>query len=407
MNGRWIAVAGVCSAVVVSVAGCGSSGSPAGASSPVSTSSASAGTYNVFAIEAMSGPVAAYGQASAAGVKAAIDVINNSGGVLGRKLVLTIKDDAGDPTTAVTLLESELSSGVKPNLVVPGLLSTETVPLVPITTKAGILTVAPGSSNVLDNPAKFPLHFSATPLGSSTAAGLIAEMKSKGYTKIGIAVTDEEHGISTEASLQADAKAAGMTTAAVQVSTSAIDATSQVEQLMAAKPQAVVFVMNGASNGVLLKARTKLGWTVPFYSETAGTSFNIGAQTTPANWNNVFLQAQTFLVDGNPGTQTPQFKTFSAALSKYVPQVTQGMALYVNSYDPVLVWAAGANAAKSVDPAKVAAGIETLTSSSLVPNFVGQGQLYGGDAHFPKFGPSDFVYVPVGPTVDGLVKSAG
>jgi ABC-type branched-subunit amino acid transport system substrate-binding protein len=178
-----------------------------------------------------------------------------------------------------------------------------------------------------------PLHFSATPLGSSTAAALIQEMKSKGYTKIGIAVTDEEHGISTEASLVADAKSAGMTTTAVQLSTTAVDATSQVGQLQAASPQAVIFVMNGASNGVLLKARTKLGWTVPFYSEVAGTSFNVGAQTTSA-------------------------------------------------------------------------AIETLTDSSPVPNFVAQGNLYGGDVHFPNFAPADFSYVPVGPTVGGLVKSA-
>jgi branched-chain amino acid transport system substrate-binding protein len=360
----------------------------------------------VFAIEALSGAAAAYGAAAADGVKAAVDVINQSGGVLGRKVVLTIKDDGGNPTTAVTLLQSELSSGAKPDLVVPGLLSTETVPLVPITTKAGIFTVAPGSSNVLDDPQKFPLHFSATPLGSTTAAALIQEMKSKGYTKIGIAVTDEEHGISTEASLLADAKAAGMTTTAVQLSTTAVDATSQVEQLQAAGPQAVIFVMNGASNGVLLKARTKLGWTVPFYSEISGTAFNVGAQTTSADWKNVYLQAQSFLVYGSAGTKTPQFETFSAALSKYAPQVTQGMALYVNDYDPVLLWAAAANKAKSVDPQKVAAAIETLTNSSQVPNFVAQGQLFGGGAHFPNFAPADFTYVPVGPTVDGLVKSA-
>jgi branched-chain amino acid transport system substrate-binding protein len=406
MRGRLTAIAGVCSAIVMSVAACSSSGSSADAPASSSSGSPSGGTYNVFAVEALSGPTAAYGQAAGDAVRAAVDVINNSGGVLGRKVVLTMKDDAGNPTTAVTLLESELSGPTKPDLVVPGLFSTETVPLVPLTTKAGILTVAPGASNDLNNPTKYPLHFSATPLGSATAAGLIAEMKSKGYTKIGIAVTDEEHGISTEAYLQADAKAAGMTTTAVQLSTTAVDATSQVEQLMAAKPQVVIFVMNGASNGVLLKARTKLGWTVPFYSESAGTSFNVGAQTTPADWKNVYLQAQSFLVYGSPGTQTPQFKTFSAALSKYVPEVTQGMALYVNPYDPVLVWAAAANKAKSMDPHTVAAAIETLTNSSQVPNFVAQGTLYGGDAHFPNFSPSDFVYVPVGPTVGGLVKPA-
>src|SRR5579859_5149407 len=408
MRGRLAAIAGVCSAIVMSVAACSSSGSSANAPSASSASSAgsSGGTYDVFAVEALSGPYAPYGQAAGDAVKAAVDVINNSGGVLGHKVVLTIKDDAGDPTTAVTLLESELAGPTKPNLVVPGLFSTETVPLAPISTKPGILTVAPGDAQSLDDPAKSPLHFSCTPLGSSTATALIAEMKSKGYTKIGIAVTDDEASVSTASYLEADAKAAGMTYTAAQLSLTAVDATPQLEQLMAAKPQVVLFVMDGASNGVLLRARATLGLTLPFYTNTAGTSFNVGAQVPPADWKNVYLQAQSFLVSGSPGTQTPQFKTFSAALSKYVPQVTQGMALYVNPYDPLLVWAAAANKAKSVDPQKVAAAIETLTNSSQVPNFVGLGALYGGDAHFPNFSPSDFIYVPVGPYVGGLVKPA-
>src|SRR5271169_1229126 len=166
-SGRLSVVAGVCSAIVMSVAACGSTGSPAGASSagassasPASPGSSSGGTYNVFAVEALSGPDAAYGQAAGDAVKAAVDVINNSGGVLGHKVVLTMKDDTGDPTQAVTLLEAELAGPTKPDLVVPGLFSTETVPLVPITTKAGILSVAPGDAQSLDDPAKYPLHFS-------------------------------------------------------------------------------------------------------------------------------------------------------------------------------------------------------------------------------------------------------
>src|SRR5580692_3827818 len=244
MRGRLTAIAGVCSAIVMSVAACSSSGSSADApsGSSASSSGSSVGTYNVFAVEALSGPDAPYGQAAGDAVKAAVDVINNSGGVLGHKVVLTMKNDAGNPTTAVTLLESELSGPTKPNLVVPGLFSTETVPLVPITTKAGILTVAPGDAQSLDDPAKYPLHFSCTPLGSSTATALIAEMKSKGYTKIGIAVTDDEASVSTESYLEADARAAGMNYTAAQLSLTAVDATPQLEQIMAAKPQVVIFV---------------------------------------------------------------------------------------------------------------------------------------------------------------------
>ena len=91
MRGRLTAIAGACSAIVMSVAACSSSGSSADASSGSSASSSGStgGTYSVFAVEALSGPDAAYGQAMPAdAVKAAVDVINNSGGVLGHKVSL-------------------------------------------------------------------------------------------------------------------------------------------------------------------------------------------------------------------------------------------------------------------------------------------------------------------------------
>ena len=42
--------------------------------------------------------------------KAAVTVINKSGGVNGHKVVLTIVNDGGKPTTAVTNLEQDLNS---------------------------------------------------------------------------------------------------------------------------------------------------------------------------------------------------------------------------------------------------------------------------------------------------------
>ncbi|HMD26656.1 MAG TPA: hypothetical protein VKH61_21360, partial [Streptosporangiaceae bacterium] len=77
MRGRLTAIVGVCSAIVMSVAACSSSGSSADApsGSSASSSGSSAGvTYSVFAVEALSGPDAAYGQAAGDAVKAAVDV---------------------------------------------------------------------------------------------------------------------------------------------------------------------------------------------------------------------------------------------------------------------------------------------------------------------------------------------
>jgi ABC-type branched-subunit amino acid transport system substrate-binding protein len=351
----------------------------------------------------LSGPVAAFGAASAASLKAAVDVVNSEGGILGRHVELTIEDDQSNPTQTVSLITQRVTSGTKPDLTFAGLTSSEVTPAVPILAKAGLLSVGAASAGSLDDPAKYPLHFSVSPGSASTGPALVEEMASKGYKKIGVAVTSEEHGLSTEATIVAAAKAKGIATATVEIPTTTVDATPQVSQLKAANPDAVVFVINGAVNGAFLKARTKLGWTVPTYSEVAGTSFNIAAMTTPADWTNVSLMAQTFLVAGNPATETAQFKTFTAAVGKYLPTFTQGIALYVNTYDLIMLVRAAAKKANSDDPQKVATAIETISEASQVPDFVGSGTLFNGKSHFPAFKAADYVYVPVGPTVNGLV----
>ena len=74
---------------------CGSSagsGGGSGANAP----------YRVLALIALSGPFALDGKAEAVGVRAAVTVVNQHGGILGHPVALTVVNDNGDATTALT-----------------------------------------------------------------------------------------------------------------------------------------------------------------------------------------------------------------------------------------------------------------------------------------------------------------
>ncbi len=59
---------------------------------------------------ALSGSEAAFGQATAEGVKLAAEEINNAGGVLGRKIRLIIEDDQGRAEEAASVVTKLITS---------------------------------------------------------------------------------------------------------------------------------------------------------------------------------------------------------------------------------------------------------------------------------------------------------
>src|SRR5580704_10261417 len=95
-------------ALIAASAACTSSAT--GSSGTGATSTAGSGTpsqpFKMYAFMALSGPLAAVGDAMKQGLEAGVDVINAHGGVFGKPMTLDVEDDAGDPTQAATLAQS-------------------------------------------------------------------------------------------------------------------------------------------------------------------------------------------------------------------------------------------------------------------------------------------------------------
>ena len=398
---------------LVAVAACsssnGSSSSAAGdnvaGSSAASSAGSSSGGLSILDVAAQSGPLAEVGKDQEYGVKAAVAAINAAGGVNGKPVTVTYVDDASTGTQAVSVVSQALSSGSRPDVVLPGSTSTEGVPLAPILMKDKIFTVAHSATTTLSNASEFPYLFGTIFPAAQMEGRLADELIAKGFKKVAIVSADDELGQSGSSALKAALQAKGIATTLELVPDTSVDATPQLEALKAANPDVLAIDNFGPSAAAVLKARAELGWNIPAYGSENLASDNLSQIATPAELKGLTLQCLTYGVIGNPAQQTTAFKTFYQGVTALNGgRFTFGINDEIVGWDDVIVAAAAADKAHSTSASALQAAAESLTSAD-TPLWVGPNPIgYTATNHYPVYGSSVWVYVPAGPTLDGSIK---
>ena len=90
------------------------------------------------------GPVTQYGDMVKEGIDTAVEMINEQGGILGKKLELVVEDDACEPKQAVATANRIVSSGIK--FVVGHVCSGATIAAADIYDNEGIIMVSPSAT---------------------------------------------------------------------------------------------------------------------------------------------------------------------------------------------------------------------------------------------------------------------
>jgi branched-chain amino acid transport system substrate-binding protein len=102
---------------------------------------------NIAAVGPMTGQDAPTGEQMQRGAEAAVEAINEAGGVMGQKLHLAIKDDVCDPRQAVAIA-NELS-GEDVIAVIGNMCSGAAIPASKVLNEEGILMISPSATNPL------------------------------------------------------------------------------------------------------------------------------------------------------------------------------------------------------------------------------------------------------------------
>ena len=337
------AMAATAATLVLAAAACGSSAKGSG-----SSGGSGSGTITLGEMGPLTGARADLGAAMVQGSNMALSIINANGGVLGHQVKLDPQDDASDPADAVPAADKEINVDHAVAIVGP---LVQTAPVVlPLAAKANIPMLMWGGGAAFDNESS-PYFFRLAPSDTEQADAMMVYAHKKGWNKVALAIGNTTGDTSLIPPLTAAAAKLGMTIQrTVTIAVGSTSFRSEINNLFAGHPQAIVGQFDIPSAGVLfgeLKSENLLStpWVVSnlWFDKEFVTS--VGAQV-----------ASGPIYIANPGTENGGYTDFLKLLKQKLNQ-SQPVNGETYMYDAVNVWALGAQEAGTYAYPKLEQGI--------------------------------------------------
>jgi branched-chain amino acid transport system substrate-binding protein len=387
-------------ALTLATAACGSNGGGGSAGS----SGQSTADYNILMITANSGPFQIYGEQTKNAMTVEANYINAAGGINGRKVVLDVVDDQGDPTKAVSLLQNKLSSGQKPDAVYAGTTSNEALALLPILTRDKIFNIGVTGDQAINNPKQFPYTFRVNSPYNAYTPLVASAVKSRGYKKVGVLYATDALGTSSSAAVSNALGAAGLQAVNASFDATSLDLSAPISQLKSAGVDAVVFGAVAPSTAAqVLQARAKAGETnIPFIADQATTA-NLATLVPAADLKNVYSHNLNACLSQPSTPQSAQLTNFIADLKKLGP-INGSLIAPVFSADILKAVQLAAKQAGSTDAAKLQQAMETMPQQPAGTWLSFGNVAFSADSHFNTAATAnDYSISTYGPIVDGQV----
>jgi ABC-type branched-subunit amino acid transport system substrate-binding protein len=374
-------VAALVASTTLALAACSSSSSSKSASSTAApaasggsaTTAAAAPTGSTLYIAGvfdLSGTFGHYGQVALQGMQAAVNTINNNGGLAGHKLAIKSLDDGSDPAKAVIGAKSLLSSVSTKDLLYfsPGNVGVTTLAVLPVTTAAKVLTITPSATAQTEDETNFPYTFTAYPNAQLQTAPQVAGLKqlAGANSKVAMVLGTDSGDQASVGPLTAALKTAGLNLVDTEnVSPTASDYTTQLEKARQAGAAALYVKIDTPSAYVaVMQGIKQLAWSSVkvLAGPTAANAPVLGA--IPAEVASQFSAlGQTAYMQGfDSGSQ--QFAAFQTALKALGTVSDIGISTDYGDDVNMAAWAY-TKAGNDNDAAKMQAALESIGSSNL------------------------------------------
>jgi branched-chain amino acid transport system substrate-binding protein len=314
-------VAGVSLAMLA--AGCGISDSGSGSNS---------GEFTIGAVNSTSGDYASIGQELEAGLKVAIDQINDEGGINGRKVVLISKDDGGDPAKT-QLAVKQLVEQEKVDFLFPNALSFLRQVTLPYETSRKVFTISSSSTGDLADPKKYPYSFiNGEPAPARPPAMAQALKNFAGGTRVGVLYTDTPSQQDEAEILEDDASVVGLEVVKnTEIPGASTDVTSQLAALRAAGAEIVVWAASYPNSvNVVMTGMQTIGWKAPVFSFPEAIIGDLTDQKVPAKvadqFHSLFYTFATKTDGENPLLEPMQASASELGTASYTSAVSHDVA---------------------------------------------------------------------------------
>lgn len=349
----------------------------------------------------LTGPYAGYADSFFAGFDAAVEQINDDGGVLGRMIEVKKVDTRGDATFAVSALTELLDSGYRPDAIVPGVAANETLAVLPLVTEEGILAISPAVGPQLRDAESYPTFFGNSLVVEAPLEALGALMKEQGVETLGVITAADAEGDGHLSGIENVAEANGIEIVAVErPSASALNFNVEYQRILAAEPDAVHADFNSFDSlARMFEARLTVdGTDVPYFAGQSTSGSQPANLVDAAALENCLMPVFSSMVEQD---DTPEF--LQPLLDAYVKSPISAYAGAIG-FDTVHL------VALAIERSSGDTGGEALTAALLsepIPaNFLAQypaGFEYTEDFRFPSPNDGALGLIPCDSTVvDGL-----
>jgi branched-chain amino acid transport system substrate-binding protein len=352
ISGRRARLAAVLAGTVaLAVTGCGSGKNGTGAPD----NGTATGTPIVIGMdEDSTGPGASYSTIAGKTIRAAIQDINDKGGVLGRPIKLVVENDESDPTKVPATLQKLASQGAKLLLLQSG--SAAIIQGKSTLTQLRLPAIAPtGVTSTLVAPPNNELIYMLANTTGDWAKVYCGAFKAANISKLGV-LTDDTTTLAALDKALFGAMDCMRIVATEKGASNASDLSAQVARLKNANPDAVLVTSVGGAFEVL--AQNTLAAQLP--GKTRFSLASIGNQ--PSGWklaNPGALKDLIFM--GSINSQNPRTQQLTSFLKQKNGNDYQITAYDAQGWDTVQIMKQAIEKAGGDDPTKLNQAIQSIT----------------------------------------------
>jgi branched-chain amino acid transport system substrate-binding protein len=203
----------------------------------------------IFPLSGGSGPS---GQATVRAMESMAAMINEDGGVLGRKIQLVSRDDESTPAVGISRANELISEGI--SVVIEGWNSPVALAMQPIFNRANIMDITSNAqADQLLSGEGNPLAVKLNSAGSMNGEATAEFIRKRGYKRLALIVQNDVYGTGGQAALEAGLKKSGVSYTVVteqKFPMSQLDFRSILTSVRDANPDAVVFWNASSATGV-------------------------------------------------------------------------------------------------------------------------------------------------------------
>ncbi|MFP4668705.1 MAG: ABC transporter substrate-binding protein [Desulfobacterales bacterium] len=221
-------------------------------------------TYKIGGVFSVTGPASFLGDPEKKSMNLAIDEINESGGVDGRKLEAEIYDTEGDPSKTVTSVGKLINKEKVTAIIGPSRTPT-TLAVAPMVERAKLPFISCAAGNKIVEPVK-PWVFKTAQSDIQAVASIYRHIEQRGIKKVAIINVANSFGESGKEQLIEQASDFGLTVVRSEsFGADDSDMTAQLTKIRQEDPGAIICWGTNPGPAVVAKNVKQLGIEIPLY----------------------------------------------------------------------------------------------------------------------------------------------